>query len=326
MSMVLSAFFIMLGCANNGLSSAASTQVESISIEEHISRIQINPDQSSSQLIRVVHAYEGMADYVDAAKSESDPDLIDLNIKHVLEPYRDVCTEEGEHWAVADTFEEFPIKDLDYLLDGVKELRGSEIETYIVEAVRASAEVLPMHEITVCIYLLDSRATVAKDEMGGLTGFSTGPGKFWLLIYPDSDWENNTHYLVAHEYHHAVWFDQYYDPASFDLLENMVFEGRADTFAESIYPDGFAPWTNALSDRQVAYQWGRVQDKLTESDPLTLSRWMFGYSGVTPWTGYTLGYNIVQGYVEAHPEVTVEELMAMDAEDILAESGFDPIE
>ena len=113
------------GCSVDRETHAAAASSTTKSIEEHISRIKFENSRSdSSQLIQIVHAYEGLADYAEAAKAQSTPDLIALHREHVVQPYKDQCSEEGAHWWSMDgDFEDTPIKQLDYLIDGIEEVR-----------------------------------------------------------------------------------------------------------------------------------------------------------------------------------------------------------
>jgi uncharacterized protein YjaZ len=47
--------------------------------------------------------------------------------------------------------------------------------------------------------------------------------------------------------------------------------------------------------------------------------WMFGRSGDSPipaWTGYTLGWTIVENYLKAHPDASASSLVFTSAEEI----------
>ncbi len=51
---------------------------------------------------------------------------------------------------------------------------------------------------------------------------------------------------------------------------------------------------------------------------------MFGLDGTPRWTGYTIGFHIVQSYLQNHPNADVDEWTDKDTHDLLAESGYSP--
>lgn len=292
-----------------------------IDISEHIKLVQ--SESSPGQTFRIVRAYEGQASYAEAVKGSEEPDFDALYKRHLLDPYEDECTVEQED-GDPSIFQFNPIRNLDYIMKGVNEFRNPSAEERILEALEKSASHLPSNETTVCLFVISPSEHFAKDNMMGLTGMALGANIFWLQMYPGTDWEKNLHYMVAHEYHHTVWFARHYNDEEFNLLDGIILEGKADSFAKTMYPDGFSPWTTALSDQQIEYQWNRIQEHLDSTDSLTIGRWLFGYSGVSTWTGYSLGYEIVQSYIAEHPEMTIGEWTATSPADLLAESGFDP--
>lgn len=68
-----------------------------------------------------------------------------------------------------------------------------------------------------------------------------------------------------------------------------------------------------------------MKDHLKSCDPVVKSRLMFGdeEKGI-PWCiGYLIGNHIIEKFFEKNPCTTFMELMNMDSEDILLESGYD---
>jgi len=52
------------------------------------------------------------------------------------------------------------------------------------------------------------------------------------------------------------------------------------------------------------------------------AEWFFGSGDLPRWAGYTLGFDIVSGYLRRHPALTAADLVTTDAETILRGSGF----
>jgi uncharacterized protein YjaZ len=162
------------------------------------------------------------------------------------------------------------------------------------------------------------------DEMVGVYGFTTNAGKILLFIEPLQDgWKGWVPYVVAHEYHHGVWADRHYDGSRrYTLIDYLVFEGRADSFARLLYPDKVAPHTEALTPKQEAEQWQAMQQELDSTSLQTLRRYMFGLGEVPLWSGYTIGFHIVQSYLANHYTASVREWTALEASELLKGSGY----
>ena len=135
------------------------------------------------------------------------------------------------------------------------------------------------------------------------------------------------------------------------LLDAMVVEGLADAFATHVYPDMRPPWTEAL-DPEVQGQsacragdpsgqgkdpsseglgghdleqrlWPRVHRRFKVSDPTEIRRILFGDNDRIPvWTGYTVGFRIVQRYLEANPTAQPAGLLGLSAAAIFEASGY----
>ena len=63
---------------------------------------------------------------------------------------------------------------------------------------------------------------------------------------------------------------------------------------------------------------------LSSHDPELIEDYLFiGDSLAIPtWTGHTIGYHIVQAYLDAHPEATIDDWTMLDAATLLADSGY----
>jgi uncharacterized protein YjaZ len=268
-----------------------------------------------------------MAAYAKAVRAASNPDWNALFRQYVVDPYWQDCMG-GDNTLNKDAAST-PIKDIDYLTTAVNALRESHVEQVIQEALQKAAEALPGPDTTVCIFAAyDSQSTFVRDYMNGVSGSTVGAGKIWLQIYPSGAWRNWIPYAVAHEYHHSVWMNrQGSQLETFDLVDDVLIEGRADSFAHMLYPDTHAPWTEALTPEQERNQWQVMQKYLHARSPDTQQKFMFGGlvggNHVPRWTGYTIGFHIVQSYLQKHPEVTVDEWTRMDAHDLLDQSGYD---
>ncbi len=110
------------------------------------------------------------------------------------------------------------------------------------------------------------------------------------------------------------------------MADYLVFEGRADSFARLIEPGGqAAPWTSALTPRQESEAWRIIGRHLQATDPQLLQGLMYGGAeGVRRWAGYTVGFHIVQAFLQSHPDLNVREWTAIPADELVRQSGYDP--
>ena len=96
------------------------------------------------------------------------------------------------------------------------------------------------------------------------------------------------------------------------LLDAMLAEGIADAFALELYPDREPPWTHALTPQAQESMWPKVRRKLAASDISEIRRLLLGDGDRIPiWTGYTMGYKIVRGYLDMHPAVKPVSLVGL---------------
>ena len=125
---------------------------------------------------------------------------------------------------------------------------------------------------------------------------------------------------LAHELDHTARI-QVGPGYGFSLLEAMVTEGMADAFSVQCFPETpRIPWDHALTRKQERDAWLDARRQLGEIEDE--AEWFFGSGDLPYWTGYTLGFDIVSGYLRRHPTLSAADLVTMDAETILRGSGF----
>lgn len=269
--------------------------------------------------------YDGMAKYAEAAIRNPASDRDALWKQHVLDPYWERCAGGSELIDFAPPLRTaFP--DVEALRNRAAALRAANIEAAVRAAVRKSTERLSSTLTTVCIVAADSSWTYLHD-MGGVGGFTPGPGRFWITILPTDGWQAWITYTVAHEYHHSVWFSRHGAQQLIeDMTDYLVFEGRADAFATRIDPSRRAAWTHALTPGQESQAWATLQKHLRATDAQLLTGLMFGGAeGLPRWAGYTIGFNVVQKFLRSRSSLSVDAWTALDAAVLLQQSGYAPV-
>ena len=160
--------------------------------------------------------------------------------------------------------------------------------------------------------------------MGGITAVTAGSKQILMTIDTSvRTWKEILKYAVAHEFNHSYWTKlNFSKSAHLTLLDYLVFEGRADSYAHLIYPDIQCPWTNALMANDEADLWNKIKPNLQSEDGTMMRGVMFGSADYPMWGGYTLGYHIVQSALKNHPELKPEEWASMAPEKILEMSDY----
>jgi uncharacterized protein YjaZ len=117
--------------------------------------------------------------------------------------------------------------------------------------------------------------------------------------------------LLAHELHHAArWRGPGYGRT---LLEAMVSEGLADHFSMELLNAPLAPWSDAIPRDRTAHFLDIARPEL-DSTSYSHDGWFFGANPTLPrWTGYTLGFRLVETYQGSHPGATAAQLVNASA-------------
>jgi uncharacterized protein YjaZ len=169
--------------------------------------------------------------------------------------------------------------------------------------------------------------------MNGVIGYTPRSGLILLFLAPRGTWDLWLPYSLAREYHHSarlVWFPwehvgnhlRFTDGRPFTLLDRMVYEGLADIFAQRLFPSMRAPWIQMRREDE-ATAWKRLRPRLGQTSLAHIQTAMFGDGVTIPfWSGFVIGYWIVQGFRVRYPSATLEDLLHMDARAIFQESGL----
>lgn len=185
--------------------------------------------------------------------------------------------------------------------------------------------------ITFGLYLCDLSAL---PQAGGYSGFGAIPG--WIMTLYDTPTERNLRCLEActvHELHHnlAAGSDSgiNFNIMTMTLGDYMVMEGLAESFAAELYgEDTVGPWVTNFDESRLEDARALFKSALRATGFDTLRRYIFGDEimggdsiGAPLYSGYALGYKVVQAYLQRTGK-TVVEATYTPAEEIIAESGF----
>lgn len=282
--------------------------------------------RSASPTLTIVTAYERQMAFVTAARSVAAGQRAVLWKALVADPIDKACAMGGEYAALGASTLARPAADLDGLEAEVVALRQADLSRVIGQAFDRASAALPGPDTTICVVAAYPGATAVTTDMHGVSAVTTGAGKIWLTVHPGGDWLDWLAFSVAHEHHHSAWTQRYFHGRGrrADLLDYLVFEGRAEWFAHTLYPAMRAPWAHALDDDALRTVWRRIEPRLGATDPDLKHTVMFGGPDVPHWAGYSIGYAIVERYCARHPKASIADWTALDPDRLFADSGFDP--
>jgi uncharacterized protein YjaZ len=194
----------------------------------------------------------------------------------------------------------------------------------VMDALNDAGAFIKNDSITVYIMPASHDNIFILQKMGGVTALTASSKQILLSIEPQIEgWEKMLKYSVAHEYHHTCWTkNNLAKLPSWTLLNYLVFEGRADSYAHLVYPNIQSPWTGALTAEQKAKLWGRIKGELESTDVSLQQQVMFGSFVYPYWGGYSLGYDIVQTFLKNNKNISPDDWTNLDAETILSKSDY----
>jgi hypothetical protein len=198
-----------------------------------------------------------------------------------------------------------------------------EFERLATDAWRRANAALPQGPLRVCIDLAADTDVFTRDVMGGIAGATAGHGRIILRIHADANWQAALPYALAHEMHHSYWAQHHFAPKKpFTLADYMVFEGRADYFAGTLFTHR-APWTAALDATAYDTAWRTLSQQLTATESGALQTAMFGspQAGIPAWAGYTIGYRLVSERMARAPRLDLTAMTSAPASEFIPASS-----
>ncbi len=277
--------------------------------------------------ITLVLGYEGMARYASAADSVDLSGRGALANEHIYSPYFDQCSGEGDRRSMSRQILSSPADDVSALRDVIREIERSDALDRIQEAATAAMELLPIDELTVCVFAVPPDSGMADFIAGtfnGVFGFVESPGVLWMQFLPTEGWLDEIYPGFAHEYFHAAAHpDNPMGTNEITLLDLLVNEGGADSFTAILYPEFVPSWTRAISLEQEITLWPSVRQELGSKDFGVIQDFLYGDGESIPdQAGYTIGFQIVQGYLKANPDDPPIVWSRVDPRVVLDESGY----
>ena len=283
---------------------------------------------SGNQQFLIVPFYLNMPAYVKKAK-ENRAQINRIYKTYVYDPIWDDFASEGECSFLAKNIKK-PITDLDVLETEINVLSNSGSEEIIKKALLKVSKVLPGPNTTVYIQVIDPayKKIIPSDARKildmGILADTYGTGKIIISIDPTSEnWENMLPRIVAHEYHHSIWISRNFKTAHFSLLDCLTLEGRAEGFADLLYPDSEAPWPGFTDVDNEHHVWKHMKKVLHSREEQVIMKMFIGDKDIPFLSVYSMGYRIMQEYLLNNPDVSLMEWTDMEAGELLSKSKYE---
>ena len=291
-------------------------------------------------IITIIPAYRVIAKFARQSIGLSPGDSVDSierslrdYIRNLLSMLHPSIMELGERSAVTQLGDPDP----HVLISALSELEEGSPKAIVESALTLCSERLSRPDLNARVFLFpgDGDSRVLVRQMHGVLGFSLGSQAMMVFLWPTDGWQKWLTYTVTHEYIHLVRnllfprglaggkliYMKTQRPET--LLDAMVAEGLADVFATRALENIEPPWIDALTPELERRMWPRVHRRLQVSDTTEIRRILFGDNDrIPPWTGYTVGYRIVEGYLRENPDAQPANLVGQPASAIFEGSGY----
>ncbi len=274
----------------------------------------------NNQEFELITAYQLFDDYIKTSNNKSTR----LFNKLIFNPIKNEFAENAEYPLILSTIEN-PIIPNNELLKEIEILKKSNLIEIAEEALKIISLILPGPTTKILFIPANPEyRKYFKKYNIGVTAITVGSGKIIVSIDPTfENWKELLPYVLAHEYHHSVWTLRNFETINFSLIEYIILEGRADSFASSIYPDKKIPWTSIINKEQENRVWEIIKPDLDMRGHAICDKIMIGNKNIPYGSGYTIGYNILQSFKKNHPDLTDVDIIDFDPNRILKMSKYE---
>ncbi|GEM_PF-1926742 len=273
------------------------------------------------QAFQITYFYQEFLDYLE--KAEEQPDQLDeLFMETVVNP---LAGGDGqlllEQYNLTTPTRPALLKGyLQYLSDDQET-----IHTLIMDALKESADHLPpgASKHIVVLPANPDDAFIMK-KMKGVAGVAWNENTLYIQIAPPFLEEGHLQHTVAHEYQHTVLMENPEMAAGDSLLDYVMIEGKADTFARLLYPDVETAYSDFSNEANESDTWNVLRDQAESTDP-QLQQLFFmgdGTRGLPRWTNYRMGNKIMDSFIERNPDISIAVWTDLPAAEILTRSKY----
>ncbi|WP_168412970.1 DUF2268 domain-containing protein [Bacillus salacetis] len=326
-----SLFLMIAGCSNVDKQAGEGDKL-SLKQEDKVKTAQAAAGETKAnneitvgdQTFHVIMLNKEIWEYAKAVENDSAAVKKEVYREKVVTPLRKQVAEADAH-IYHDYFSFLsPNTNITKLKENAKVLLDDEerILELVEQGIKDSAQKMAGEDKTIIILPVNPDERFVIEKMGGLSGVAVSEDTVVLNLDPSFE-EEGLKYLVAHEYHHTLQTENRADKAP-SILEYFLLEGKADAFANSIYPDYKVPWTEPLSERLQEKVFDELRENGNDWDTNRYYEFFNGYSskGIPMWSNYKVGFQVVQSYVRNNPDSSVAEWTALLPKEIILGSDY----
>lgn len=280
----------------------------------------------NGQEFTIIPLYQEYLNYIEDAKGK-ETNLDALYEETVKQSFAaSAFGEEFKDWEIEDWTFSTPtfIDELEESLQLLIE-NHEKIVRIIKETLKDSSDKLPGGKKSVYIIPANPTNASTMEVLNGVTGVTWEKDVILLQIEPAFLEEEYLMYCLAHEYHHSVYMENNELDYTTTLLEDVILEGKADTFAKSLYPDVTIPWHEFSTVELEANTWEflKKNGNSTALDSKEVSFVGNQMKEIPSRANYTIGYKIMEHFIEHNPNISIAEWTNLSAQDVLVQSKYE---
>ncbi|MEN8698160.1 DUF2268 domain-containing protein [Bacillus infantis] len=270
-------------------------------------------NDGGNQKVNIVHAQYLYEDYLEKLEQTPRQERQALYEEKILKPIEKECFTDLDYPHMAKEIQDYQVNKFPGTLKKViNSMNKEHLDSLIKEALEKSSGILPStKDINVCVFPTDN-------SFHG-TMVATGAGRiiFYYSNYNSSDRMIKS--SISHEYHHSAWTEQHFESSHQNtVLDNLVFEGKAVMFEETVYP---GMTSIPLDTKAAPVFWNKVRDDLNKTDLNRSLEVLYGGGPLPSNYGYSEGYKIVKAYIEETGN-DVKEWTAASPDEILKKGRY----
>ncbi len=333
--MVVTLLLLLVSCSDEATKKTEENENEGITTsaeqtnneKDHIPSQQTIEFTHNGQTFKIIPLYEEVLEYANQVIENPSIDRKEVYTEKVIKAFQDIA-EEHEVNIGTSYFNFFsPNTTIERLKENSMYLLENQDETnnLIKEGLIASAGELPGVDKAIFVMPLNPDDYFTIQKMDGIGGVAFTEEVFLLTL--DSTYKKEMlPYTVAHEYHHTVVFEK--GPGVKDtVLDAIVIEGKADAFAEIIYPEVNTAWTEPMSEDSEKLVLDILKQNI-DSRNISLYYELFNGNqdkGIPLWANYKIGLKFTQSYIKNNPEVPMKEWTNHSGKQIVEGSHYSDI-
>ncbi|RCW63946.1 DUF2268 domain-containing protein [Saliterribacillus persicus] len=281
---------------------------------------------NKGQEFTIIPFYQEYLNYIEGAKKQ-EANLKQLYYQTVKQPFlvnafgEEFKDGEIEDWTLSTPT---PINELEKSVQNLIENQSS-INEIVKQTLKESSDKLPGGKKSIYIIPANPTNTSTMKFLNGVTGVTWQKDVILIQIEPSLLKDEYLNYSLAHEYHHSVFMENNELDYNTTLKDDVILEGKAETFARSLYPDIIVPWHKFPTIQMEENAWEFFKENTSATDLAVKEVLLFGKAkkNIPDRAIYTLGNKIMNSFTEENPNIPIEEWTDMSANEILLESQYE---